>query len=133
MRIQLLATALTLIAAALCTQGCLQTCPQLCAENARYIDGCLEAWDAQWSDLGYDGRVEENQGGDIVEVEHDGGPAGEYQDSCVSRYSAAVGRSRAEEQNTIREGCAEDLQLLASSIGCYDYTPNDVPLDPTGD
>ena len=131
MRIQLLVAAIALFALSLATQGCLQTCSQLCAENARYIDGCLETWDAHWSDLGYDGLIEQVQGETIEIVSHDNGPAGEYQDSCVGQYSEAIGRSRVEEQYTVRDGCAEDLQLLASALGCYDYQPNDVALDPT--
>ena len=34
--------------------GCLQTCQRACVENARYVDGCLEHWEALWADFGYE-------------------------------------------------------------------------------
>jgi len=108
-------------------QGCGQTCDQLCAENAYYIDGCLESWDALWSDLGYDGRIQEDGGESTV----DGGPAAEYVTSCRSRYSEAMGRSLPEEQTEIRYECSQDLQALAMSVGCSEYSPNGLTLDPT--
>jgi len=30
----------------------------------------------------------------------------------------------------IRLACSDDLQALAISVGCQDYTPSDVELDP---
>ncbi|MEE2829904.1 MAG: hypothetical protein VX498_12005 [Myxococcota bacterium] len=126
MRIHLVVSVLVVGLMSLLTQGCLQTCDHLCSENALYIQGCLESWDAQWSDLGYDGRV---QDGD-TSSEHPQGPAGEYVETCRSRYSVAISRSELEAQRVVRQGCSEDLQLLASSVGCDDYEPNDLPLDP---
>ena len=129
MSLKLVVPALLLAAFSVFGQGCNQTCDQLCAETAYYIDDCLESWDALWSDFGYDGRVEE----DGVEVSHDGGPAGEYVDSCRRRYSEALGRGVPDDQAVLRGKCAEDLQDLAISVGCYEYRPNGASLDPTAD
>ncbi len=124
MRVRSLLMMLALTAAALGLNGCLQTCQQVCVENARYIDGCLEEWDALWSDFGYDGRSEVD-GSEIA-----GGPAGEYIQRCEERYAAAIRRSAPETGRTIRQGCSDDLGLVASAVGCEDYEPNDNPLNP---
>jgi hypothetical protein len=104
--------------------GCLQTCQQVCVENARYVDGCLEEWDALWSDFGYDGRSE------VDGSEIQGGPAGEYISRCEDRYAAAIRQSGPQNGRIIREGCADDLGLVAAAVGCDDYQPNDDVLDP---
>ncbi len=132
MRIQCFVAAMTLVAFSLVSQGCLQTCSRLCEENTNYVDGCLESWDAQWSELGFDGQVLQGEGDAAQLVAHDGGPGGEYMDTCLARYSAAIGASSVDDQYMIRDGCATDLQALAASVGCNDYTPNDVDLDPNG-
>jgi len=129
MSFKLFVPALALIVFSVFTQGCNQTCDQLCAETAYYIDDCLEPWDALWSDFGYDGRVQEEGG----EVAHSGGPAGEYVDSCRSRYREATRRSLLADQTVIRGECADKLQDLAEAVGCYEYRPNGAPLDPTAD
>jgi len=129
MSFKLVGPALLLIGFSVVGQGCNQTCDQLCAETAYYIDGCLETWDALWSDFGYDGRIQQDGG----EVSHDGGPAGEYVDSCRQRYSEAIGRGVPDDQAVIRGKCAEDMQELATSVGCYEYRPNGSSLDPTAD
>jgi hypothetical protein len=133
MSIKLVVPALLLAGFSVFGQGCNQTCDQLCAETAYYIDGCLEGWDALWSDFGYDGLVTEDVDGVSVEVSHGGGPAGEYLDSCRSRYSEALGRGVPDDQAVLRGKCAEDLQDLAISVGCYEYRPNGASLDPTAD
>jgi hypothetical protein len=127
---KLVVPTLVLIAFSVFAQGCNQTCDQLCAETAYYIDGCLETWDALWSDFGYDGRVQVEDG---EEEAHDGGPAGEYVDSCRGRYSEALSRSIPDDQTVIRGLCAEDLQDLAEAVGCDAYRPNGSSLDPTAD
>jgi len=114
--------------------GCTQTCNQLCVENARYIDGCLEQWDALWPSLGYDGRREsEGPAQEPAGSQYDGGPAGEYIERCQGRYRAATTFSTVDSAREIRLACADDLQLLASSVNCDDYMPNDIELDPTAD
>ena len=99
-------------------------------DGTHYIQGCLETWDALWSDLGYDGRILV-AGGDGQEEALSGGPGEEYVQSCRSRYSEAMGRSVPEEQTSIRYECSQDLQSLAMSVGCYEYSPNGLTLDPT--
>jgi hypothetical protein len=114
--------------------GCLQTCNQLCVENARYIDGCLETWEAMWPDFGFDGKREsEGAGGEAIGSQYEGGPAAEYVERCQARYVAANSLSSPDDARTVREGCADDLQLLAASVSCADYAPNDSELDPTKD
>jgi len=113
-----------LFTGALTLSGCLQTCNQLCVENARYVDGCLETWDAMWADFGYDGRNETDGSA------YQGGPAEEYVERCRTRYSAATSLSSPEDARDIRLACSDDLQLVASSVGCNDYEPNDIELDP---
>ncbi len=118
---------------ALMGTGCLDTCDQVCAENARYIDGCLEHWEALWPDFGYDGvrdvNSEAGQAGDT----YPGGPAEEYDERCKARYEAAMFFSHPETARTVRIGCSEDLQALAESVGCDDYQPTEVSdgIDPT--
>jgi hypothetical protein len=131
MSLKLFVPALLLLASVLVLPGCSQTCDQLCAETEYYIDGCLEAWDALWSDFGYDGRFLEGTGENVTEVIHERGPGGEYVDACLSRYSEAIGRSVPEDQTVIRGKCAENLQSLAEAVGCHDYRPAGVSLDPT--
>jgi hypothetical protein len=92
--------------------GCQPVCPQLCAENAEFVDSCLEYWEALWPDMGY----EDGQ---------------EYLDTCNARYGAAIRLSGARAAREIRVGCADDLGAVASSVGCNDYLPNDFELDPT--
>ncbi len=113
-----------LLVAATSLTGCLQTCQQLCIENARYVDGCLEEWDALWSDFGYDGRDEET--GEAFE----GGPAEEYVTDCRGRYSAVLSQISPEAGRDVRQGCEEDLEEVAAAVGCNDYTPNDATLNP---
>ncbi|HCP47056.1 MAG TPA: hypothetical protein DIU15_13505 [Deltaproteobacteria bacterium] len=112
--------------------GCQQSCDVLCSENARYIDGCLEYWEALWPDFGYDGRRDSDQtdGDGVAGDQYEGGPAGEYQERCRERYQLAIQYSEIQDARVIRLGCSEDLQALANSVGCQDYTPNDVELDP---
>ena len=97
---------------ALATTGCQPTCPQLCAENAEFVDSCLEHWEALWPDMGF----EDGQ---------------DYLDSCNARYAAAIRLSGARAARDIRIGCADDLGAVASSLGCNDYLPNDIEIDPT--
>ncbi len=136
MSLKLVVPGLLLIGFSVFAQGCNQTCDQLCAETAYYIDGCLETWDALWSDFGYDGRIvvpSDNPNEEVTEQSHSGGPAGEYVDSCRDRYSEAIGRGVLDDQAVLRGKCAEDLQDLATSVGCYEYRPNGTSLDPTAD
>ena len=72
------------------TQGCNQTCQQLCLANADYVTGCLEAWDAQWSDFGYDGLMPVAGTNDFEPV----APAEEYRLDCVERYRVALSAGR---------------------------------------
>ena len=130
MPIKLYSSAFLFVLLCFSAQGCSQTCDQLCEENAYYIQGCLETWDALWSDLGYDGRILV-AGGDGQEEALSGGPGEEYVQSCRSRYSEAMGRSVPEEQTSIRYECSQDLQALAMSVGCFEYSPNGLTLDPT--
>lgn len=113
--------------------GCLDTCEQLCAENARYIDGCLEHWEALWPDFGYDGVRDVNSEAGEAGATYAGGPAEEYDERCKARYEAAMFFSHPETARTIRLGCSADLQALAEAVGCDDYAPNDVSdgIDPT--
>lgn len=124
MRISLCLLGAALTVSALGLNGCLQTCNQLCVENARYVDGCLETWDAMWSDFGYDGRNETDG------TAYQGGPAEEYVERCRARYSGAMNLSGPEGARDVRVGCADDIQLVATSIGCNDYEPNDIELGP---
>lgn len=126
----LLLTAVLAVAAL--GSGCQQSCDVLCSENARYIDGCLEYWEALWPDFGYDGRRDSDQadGPGLAGEQYDGGPAGEYQERCRERYRAAMQYSDIADARVIRLACSDDLQALAISVGCQDYTPSDVELDP---
>ena len=92
--------------------GCQPACPQLCAENAEFVDSCLEYWEALWPDVGF----EDGQS---------------YLDTCNARYEAAIRLSGPQIARDIRVGCAEDLGALATSVGCNGYLPNDLELDPT--
>lgn len=92
--------------------GCQPACPQLCAENAEYLGSCLEHWEALWPDLG-----------------HESGQ--EYIDTCNDRYVTAIRLVGAANARDIRVGCADDLTSLAGSVGCADYLPSDVEIDPT--
>lgn len=122
------------LAATFALQGCLQTCEQLCIENARFVDGCLEDWEALWPNLGYDGRREsEGPEGEPIGSQYEGGPAAEYVERCQARYVTAIHFSGPSDARSIREGCADDLQALASGVGCDEYQPNDIELDPTKD
>ncbi len=134
MRLTPTLTALALVVGSLSINGCLQTCNQLCVENARYIDGCLEQWEALWPSLGYDGRREsEGPASEPIGSQYEGGPAAEYVERCQARYRAAIAFSEVEDARAIRVGCADDLQELASAINCSEYQPNDIELDPTKD
>ena len=108
-------------------QGCNQTCQQLCLANADYVTGCLEAWDAQWSDFGYDGLMPVAGTNDLEPV----APAEEYRLDCVERYRVALSAGTLDGQTAVRLGCAEDLDLLAASVGCNEYFPSGFALDPT--
>lgn len=92
--------------------GCQPACPQLCAENTDYLDSCLEHWEALWPDLGYDNGQD-------------------YLETCNVRYTAALRLAGPADSRAIRMGCAEDLSLLAQSVGCADYQPSGVEIDPT--
>ena len=100
------------VLAVLLAAGCQPACPQLCAENTDYLDSCLEHWEALWPDLGYDNGQD-------------------YLDTCNTRYAAALQLAGPSESRAIRTGCAEDLSSLAQSLGCADYLPSGVELDPT--
>jgi len=121
-----------LVALATMTAGCQQSCDVLCSENARYIDGCLEYWEALWPDFGFDGRRDSEQadGAGQPGDQYEGGPAGEYQERCRERYRTAMQYSEVEAARLVRTGCSTDLQALSSSVGCQDYTPSDFELDP---
>jgi hypothetical protein len=122
----------SLLAVAAVQAGCLNSCDQLCNENARYVDGCLEHWEALWPDMGYDGRRDApGPAGEAVGSQYEGGPAAEYIEKCKSRYDAAMYFSGPEGAREVRLGCSDDLQLLAGAVGCEDYQPNDVEVDPT--
>ena len=109
-----LATALGFIVAALSAAGCQPACQQLCVENARYVDACLEHWEALWPDLGH---VDANT----------------YIATCQARVTTTLRLQPIETQRASRLRCADDLSLLTTSIGCNDYQPNDVDLDPNGE
>jgi len=123
---------------ALAGTGCLGTCDQLCAENARYIDGCLETWESTWRDFGYDGLADvdtTSQDGTAVArgQPYPGGHADEYVDRCKSRYNASTYFVNTEMAREVRVECMQDLNRVSSSVGCLDYEPSDAPLDPTDD
>lgn len=121
-------------ACSLSLSGCLQTCNQLCVENARYVDGCLEHWEAMWPNFGFDGnRESEGPNGEAIGSTYEGGPAAEYVERCQARYRTSTHFSGPTEARTIREGCADDLQLLAQGVNCDEYQPNGIELDPTKD
>ena len=113
--------------------GCAQTCDVLCAENARYIDGCLEYWEAVWPDLGYDGLYDydNDELGIKAQDAYDSGPSQEYTERCNERYDAARRFGGPDSLRVINIGCKDDLTALATSSTCTDYLPNDVELDPT--
>lgn len=92
--------------------GCQPACQTLCVENARYVDSCLEHWEALWPDFGYD-------------------DADEYMATCQARLPTVMGLQPVETQRTIRLSCAEDLAQLTTAVGCSDYQPNGSDLDPT--
>lgn len=140
MRIGSLCLALIGAASAALGTGCLASCPQLCAEEARYIDGCLEHWEGLWPDLGYDGiqdvdevvdNVQRNAG-DVIT----GGPAQEFTERCSARFKAAQYFGTLEQGREVRVSCAENLALLANTPGCTGYAPaglGNSTLDPTPD
>lgn len=114
--------------------GCLNSCEQLCYEESRYIDGCLETWDALWPDLGYDGIYDV----DVPEVAaantpYDTGPAGEYLHRCTERYASVIYYSTPESGRDLRVQCSARLRSLAITVGCNDYQPGDNDLDPNGE
>ncbi len=125
--------AVLLLPLALASTGCVNSCEQLCFESSRYIDGCLEHWEALWPDLGYDGRYDTNDevSGVAAGDPYQNGPVQEYQERCRARYSAAEYFSGPSALRAIREACAQDLQAVASAGNCSDYLPNDIELDPT--
>ncbi len=134
MRVVSWIVAVAAIAASLSLSGCLQTCNQLCVENARFIDGCLEHWEAMWPNFGYDGnRESEGPNGEAIGSAYEGGPAAEFVERCQARYQTAVHFNGPSEARTIREGCADDLVLLAQGVNCDEYMPNTIELDPTKD
>ena len=94
--------------------GCQPVCQSACVENARYVDGCLEHWEALWPDFGYD-------------------DANAYIATCQARVSATISLQPVEQQRAIRLRCADDLAQLTTAVGCSDYQPNDNDLDPTED
>jgi len=94
--------------------GCQPVCQQLCVENARYVDSCLEHWEGLWPDFGYD-------------------DANEYIATCQARVGATLGLQPVQTSRDIRLRCAEDLGLLTTAVGCSDYQPNGSDLDPTED
>jgi len=110
-------------------QGCNQTCQEVCRSNANYVTGCLESWDAQWSDFGYDGLVMNQD--TLVEEQLDGGAAAEYQQACNERYASSFSRGTPDAQTATRLACADDLEELAAAVGCNEYAPNGFELDPT--
>ena len=120
MRPNWLVQLLFVVSLAAFSTACQPTCERLCVANAEYIDGCLEYWDAVWPDFGYhpsDGET----GADA------------YYASCTNRYQNAIKFSGIESGRTIREGCQTNLQAVTSAIGCSDYRPSFVDLDPTDD
>ncbi len=94
--------------------GCQPACQTLCVENARYVDSCMEHWEALWPDFGYD-------------------DANDYIATCQARVGATISLQPVETQRTIRLRCAEDLGELTTAVGCSDYVPNGTDLDPTED
>ncbi len=116
--------------------GCLNSCEQLCAEEARYIDGCLEEWDALWPDFGYDGLadVDVPAKGLAAGDAYDRGPAEEYDSRCKERYEAAIFFSHPEEARDIRTQCSTRIRSVALAVGCLDYSPSGGDsLDPNGE
>ncbi|MCO4768782.1 MAG: hypothetical protein KDA24_02045 [Deltaproteobacteria bacterium] len=94
--------------------GCQPVCQTLCVENARYVDSCLEHWEALWADFGYD-------------------DANDYITTCQARVTATIGIQPVEDQRTVRLQCADNLSQLTTAAGCSDYAPNGASLDPTED
>ncbi|MBJ94284.1 MAG: hypothetical protein CMP23_07360 [Rickettsiales bacterium] len=113
--------------------GCAQTCEVLCSENARYIDGCLEYWEAVWPDFGYDGLYDYDNADSGVSAQdpYDAGPSQEYIERCNERYSNSIRFGGPEHVRIVKVGCRTDLNALSESVGCLDYLPSDVDLDPT--
>ena len=105
--------AVTMIVASLFA-GCQPACQTLCVENARYVDSCLEHWEALWADYGYD-------------------DANDYIATCQARVSATIGLQDVQSQRGIRLQCASNLGQLTTAVGCSDYAPNGNQLDPTED
>lgn len=102
------------LAAASLFAGCQPVCQQACVENARYVDSCLEHWEALWADFGYD-------------------DANDYIATCQARVGATIGIQPVEQQRTIRLRCADHLGQLTTAVGCSDYAPSGAALDPTED
>ena len=127
--------AIALLPTLLLGSGCVNSCDQLCAEEARYIDGCLEEWDALWPDLGYDGLadVAVPEKGLAAGDAYERGPAEEYDSRCKERYEAALYFSHPEEGRDVRTACSSRIRTIAFSITCSDYQPTSGPLDPNGD
>lgn len=92
--------------------GCNRPCHELCAQNAIYVDNCLEYWEAIWPDMGFD-------------------DAEAYQASCVARVESAFRNVDIADQREMRLSCSEDLSAVAVSASCLDYLPNDIDFDPT--
>ncbi len=114
--------------------GCLNSCEQLCAEEARYIDGCLEEWDALWPDFGYDGLADVDTSAIAAGDAYERGPAEEYDSRCKERYEAAIFFSHPEEGRNIRTQCSTRIRSIALAVGCGDYSPSGGDgLDPNGD
>jgi hypothetical protein len=116
--------------------GCLNSCEQVCAEEARYIDGCLEEWDALWPDFGYDGLadVDVAEKGLAAGDAYERGPAEEYDSRCKERYEAAIFFSHPEDARTIRTECTTRIRSVALAVSCNDYSPSGTSgLDPNGD
>lgn len=103
----------SLLVCAFLGTGCLQTCQRACVENARYVDGCLEHWEALWADFGY-----ENADGYIA--------------TCQLRVEQVMGGLDLERQRGVREVCADNLSDVVHAIGCSDYPEGSAGgLDPT--
>ncbi len=118
--------------------GCVNSCERLCFEEARYIDGCLEEWDALWPDFGYDGVADINVSVDGTAIEagqaYPLGPSQEYDQRCKERYDAAIFWSHPEEARAVRQQCSTRIRAIAVSVGCGDYQPSGGEgLDPNGD
>ncbi len=102
------------VAATTLFAGCQPVCQTACVENARYVDSCLEHWEALWADFGYD-------------------DANDFIETCQTRVGATLSVIPVEDRRTVRLRCAEDLSGLTTAVGCSDHVPNGTELDPTED